>query len=137
MKSHFYHIQVNVDFAKSNEFYKELMKLLGWEEIYADETMAGYKSGKIGDLWFIDAQKKEQTDYDKLGVNHFAIRVEKQSDVDEVVEFIKSKEVEPLFETPRHRPDFASSEDETYYQVIFETPDRVQVEIVYIGAKQE
>lgn len=40
-----------------------------------------------------------------------------------------------IFDTPRHRPEFASNESETYYQIIFETPDKVQVEIVYIGAK--
>ena len=35
-----------------------------------------------------------------------------------------------LFETPRHRAEFTNSPEQTYYQVMFETPDRILVEIV-------
>lgn len=135
MKSHFYHLQINVDYAKNGQFYKEFMTLLGWTEIFSQSMMAGYKSGTTGDLWFIDAAKKTVNDYDNIGVNHLAIRVEKQSDVDEVVTFLKSKNIPALFETPRHRPEFTAQENETYYQVIFESPDKIQIEVVYIGAK--
>jgi hypothetical protein len=41
-----------------------------------------------------------------------------------------------LFETPRHRPEF-SSEDSTYYQIMFESPDRILLEFVYTGPKQD
>jgi len=40
-----------------------------------------------------------------------------------------------LFETPRHRPEFAQSPEQTYYQIMFETPDRILLEVVYIGVK--
>ena len=40
-----------------------------------------------------------------------------------------------LFETPRHRPDFARSADQTYYQVMFEIPDHILLEVVYTGRK--
>lgn len=42
-----------------------------------------------------------------------------------------------LFETPRHRPDFSMGEGQTYYQIMFETPDRLLLEFVYIGPKQD
>lgn len=134
MNSRFYHVQINIDFNKNYQFYKELMKFLGWQIIFANEGTAGYKS-KSGDIWFIDSQKKEMGDFDKTGLNHIAIRVQKQKNVDEVVEFLKSKDISPSFGSPRHRSEFNSNKGETYYQVIFLTPDNIQIEVVYIGLK--
>ena len=57
------------------------------------------------------------------------------ADVDETVEFLRNLGVTLLFDTPRHRPEFAGGEDQTYYQVMFETPDRILLEVVYIGPK--
>jgi catechol 2,3-dioxygenase-like lactoylglutathione lyase family enzyme len=142
MRSHFYHLQVNVDYSKNAAFYKELMTFLGWSVIFETdekvgkyEGMAGYTSGSNGDIWFVDSEDKELTNYDKIGVNHISLRVETQQDIDATIEFLKSKGIETLFDTPRHRPEFAAQESETNYQIIFETPDRIQVEIVYIGPK--
>ena len=45
-------------------------------------------------------------------------------------------DVAPLVEiTPRHRPEFSASEHDTYYQIMFESPDRVLFEVVYEGPK--
>ena len=49
--------------------------------------------------------------------------------------FSRRAALQHLFETPRHRPDFAHGEDTTYYQVMFESPDRILFEIVYTGPK--
>ena len=136
MKSHFYHIQVNIDFSNL-PFYKELFSFMGWSIIFEEKEVIGYKSEKTGDIWFVPAPKKVQTDYDAIGVNHISLRVEEQKDVDAVTEFIQKKEIPPLFNTPRHRPEFASTENDTYYQVMFESPDKVLFEIVYIGPKDE
>lgn len=132
MKSSFYHIQINIDFKKNKKFYKDLMEFLGWQVIFATDDTAGYKSDTNGDLWFVDSLKKEIGDYDQIGLSHIAIRVEDQKNIDQVVEFLKSKGISPSFDTPRHRPEF-SDEGKTYYQVIFETPDKTQIEVVYIG----
>jgi hypothetical protein len=43
--------------------------------------------------------------------------------------------IQALFDTPRHRPEFCSSPDNTYYQVMFESPDRILFEVVYTGPK--
>jgi hypothetical protein len=58
-------------------------------------------------------------------------------DVDAAVEYLRGKSVETLFETPRHRPDFGMGEGQTYYQVMFKSPDNLLFEIVYIGAKAD
>ena len=59
-----------------------------------------------------------------------------QADVDAAAAFLTARGVQHLFETPRHRPDFAHGEDTTYYQVMFESPDRILFEIVYTGPKE-
>jgi hypothetical protein len=68
-------------------------------------------------------------------VNHIGIGAASVADVDAVAGYLASKGVAALFETPRHRPDFSASESETYYQVMFESPDRVLFEVVYTGPK--
>jgi catechol 2,3-dioxygenase-like lactoylglutathione lyase family enzyme len=134
MNSSLYHLQINIDYQNSS-FYKDLMQFLGWEVIFEGEDMIGYKADKGGDLWFVQSEKDGSSDYDNTGVNHISLRVAEQINVDEVVNFLKQKDVEPLFGTPNHRPEFAASENETYYQVMFESPDKILFEVVYIGSK--
>ena len=135
MHSHLYHLQLNIDVANF-PFYKDLMTLLGWSLIFEDEGMAGYTSGKNGDVWFITSTKIETSDYDNRGVNHISFRVDEKPDVDQVLEFLKNKKVQALFETPRHRPEFSAGDDQTYYQVMFKTEDNILFEVVYVGVKE-
>ncbi len=135
MKSHFLHMQVNIDFEKNNGFYREFMSFLGWNIVFETKGIIGFNSGQNGDIWFIDSKKKETMDYDMIGVNHVAIKVDTLENLDSCIKFLKSKGIEGLFETPRHRPEFVQKSDETYYQIIFETPDKAQFELVYVGKK--
>ncbi len=135
MKSSFHHLQLNVDYSANGLFYREFMEFLGWNIIFEGEDMVGYKTKQAVDLWFIDAEKKSSQDYDSIGPNHVAIRVDSQKDVDIVQKFLEEKGIKMLFDTPKHREDFAHSESETYYQIMFESPDKILFEIVYIGAK--
>ena len=94
------------------------------------------QTGKSNDsLWFIGEVKDAANDYDGPGMNHIAFATETQAEVDQAVSHLRANGIATLFETPRHRPEFAGSEGETYYQVMFESPDRILVEIVYTGAK--
>jgi len=128
------HIQFNVQPANV-PFYKDLMAFLGWETIVADESMVGV-AGKHGDsLWFMSPVKPVSNDYDGPGMNHIGIGAESQTDIDAVAVYLKQRGVQLLFETPRHRPEFSQSADQTYYQVMFETPDRILLEVVYTGPK--
>jgi hypothetical protein len=88
-------------------------------------------------LWFIDPIKKINNDYDGIGMNHLAISIPNQASVDEIVAYLQKHNIEMLFETPRHRPEFCSSTEETYYQVMFESPDRILFEVVYYGIRME
>lgn len=134
MKASFHHLQVNIDIANA-PFYKDLMAFLGWSVIHASDDGAGYRSDERVDMWFMKASKPEQSNSDQIGVSHIAVRVGKQSDVDETVTFLKKNNMAALFKTPRHRPEFAAEKNETYYQVMFESPDKILFEVVYIGPK--
>ena len=133
MKSNLGHLQVNID-PKNKGFYKDLFTFLGWKVLYEEEGMVGMGCEKGASLWFCKGEKDLANDYDGKGMNHLAVAVEKQSEVDEAVAYLKEKGIPALFETPRHRSEF-SGPGSTYYQVMFESPDKLLFEVVYTGPK--
>jgi catechol 2,3-dioxygenase-like lactoylglutathione lyase family enzyme len=134
MRTHIGHIQLNVR-AANLPFYRDLTAFLGWQTLYDTEEFIGVADESGSSLWFTDCGKTVNNDYDGPGMNHLAFSTATQSDVDAAVEYLTSRGVEPLFGTPCHRPEFAHGEGQTYYQVMFESPDRILFEIVYIGPK--
>lgn len=87
-------------------------------------------------LWFCDPLKDLANDYDGIGMNHLGVSVEKQSDVDQAASFLSQHGIKTLFDTPRHRAEFSGPKS-TYYQVMFESPDRILFEVVYTGPKDK
>jgi catechol 2,3-dioxygenase-like lactoylglutathione lyase family enzyme len=85
--------------------------------------------------WFVGEAKAVSNDYDGPGLNHLAIGTATQADVDAMADYLRQQRVELLFETPRHRAEFTEGDDQTYYQVMFESPDRILFEVVYTGPK--
>ena len=132
MQSRLQHIQLNVR-PQNLPFYRDLFAALGWNTIHADDGMLGVGGDNDLSLWFVGIVKDVANDYDGPGVNHLAIGVDSIADVDTMVDYLRGKSVAALFETPRHRPEFAG-EGSTYYQVMFESPDRILLEVVYTGA---
>ena len=130
------HLQVNVR-STNLPFYQDLFTFLGWDPIYSDETTKSFNS--LGDIsiWFIGAANDARNDVDGVGVNHIALAAESQEEVDRLVAHLAERRIERLFETPRHRPDFSHSADDTYYQVMFSSPDGILFEHVYVGPKQD
>jgi catechol 2,3-dioxygenase-like lactoylglutathione lyase family enzyme len=129
------HILLNVR-PENMAFYRDLMAFLGWKTLYEGDGMLGVGGKGEESLWFGSQVKEVANDYDGPGVNHIGIGTATQADVDAVVSYLRDHHVEPLFETPRHRPEFSESEEHTYYQVMFESPDRILFEVVYTGPKQ-
>ncbi len=134
MQSNLGHMQLNVQ-PDNLGFYKDWLTFMGWKMIFDSEDAFGIADTKGTSLWFIGYVKDVQNDYDGPGVNHLAISVSEQTDVDSAAKYLTDHGVEHLFETPRHRPDFSGDGPDTYYQVMFETPDRILIEIVYTGPK--
>ncbi len=134
MKSQLGHIELKIN-AANVPFYKDLMAFLGWDTLYEGDGMLGVGGTNGASLWFTPHASEAANDYDGPGTNHLGIAMESQADVDAVAAYLEGKGVAPLFETPRHRPEFSSGPDQTYYQVMFETPDGILFEAVYTGAK--
>jgi len=128
------HLQVNVK-QENLPFYRELLTELGWEPVLSADWAEAFQDVNGVSVWFIAGAKDVQNDYDGPGVNHIAFTAESQAAVDATVSWLNEQEITCLFETPRHRPDFAQSGDHTYYQVMFESPDCILFEHVYIGPK--
>jgi catechol 2,3-dioxygenase-like lactoylglutathione lyase family enzyme len=134
MKTSLSHIQFNVR-SENIPFYRDLFGFLGWPVSYEGEGMAGV-SGPNGDsIWFGAQTVDAPNDRDGAGLNHLGIGAESIADVDATVAYLQSIGIQPLFETPRHRPEFAADENSTYYQVMFDSPDSILVEVVYMGPK--
>ena len=131
MKSLFGHLQINVNTVNIT-FYKDLLAFMEWRVIYEDATMLGMGSEHHQSLWFAGGAKAVSNDYDGPGVNHIGLAVGAPADVEAVAGYLEQQGVPLLFETPRHRPEFAR-EGATYFQIMFESPDRVLFEVVYIG----
>lgn len=135
MKSQLSHIQFNVQPANIS-YYKELFGFLGWQAMAEQEGMIGLAGPGGVSVWFLSYNLKDvSNDYDGPGMNHLAIGVDSIADVDEAAAHLRQRGIELLFETPRHRAEFAGADDQTYYQVMFKSPDNLLFEIVYIGAK--
>lgn len=134
VKAHLGHVVFRVQPVHMS-FYKDLLAFLGWEVLYDSADMLGVTDSHGVSLWFGTEVKPVSNDYDGPGINHLAFSVPAQSDVDSTAAYLATHRVELLFETPRHRPEFSHSDDQTYYQIMFETPDRILLEVVYTGPK--
>lgn len=126
------HLQVNIDPANAG-FYRELFAELGWSVLYDGDGILGVGATNGASLWFVPRTADGPIDYDRAGVNHVAIGADSIAEVDAAAAHLADRGVPALFETPRHRPEFAHGPGQTYYQVMFESPDRVLFEVVYSG----
>jgi hypothetical protein len=133
MNSYLNHVQLNIDF-ENIWFYKGVMEFLGWKIVIDSEEIVGFESGRSGSIWLLPKQNDNKNDYNGPGVNHIGIGVDSVGPVDEIAKFIRRSGIKPLYDTPKYRPEF-SGDDKTYYQVMFETPDKILFEVVCSGSK--
>jgi len=131
IQSHIGHLVFSID-PNHIGFYKDLLTFMGWAIWHDDPAMLGVGDDQGASLWFGAATKPVANDYDGPGLNHLGLSVPSIAAVDAAVDWLRERGLPALFETPRHRPDF-SAPGSTYYQVMFETPDRILIEIVYTG----
>ena len=134
METKFSHLLFSID-AANMQFYRDLLGFLGWNALYESPEMSGYGDSAGGSMWFGERTKDVANDYDGPGMNHVGIAANSIADVDSTATYLADRGVAALFETPRHRPDFSADEKSTYYQVMFESPDRILFEVVYTGPK--
>ena len=134
MRTELAHLQFNV--APANiAYYRDLLAFLGWQPLADGEGLLGVGGEQGVSLWFIGSAKDVVNDYDGPGLNPLAIGAASPTQVDAVAAYLAERGVARLFETPRHRPEFAPDAEHTYYQVMFESPDRILFEVVYTGPR--
>jgi hypothetical protein len=128
----FGHLVYNVN-TSNFPFYKTLFVELGWK---AGAHEAGYlglwaPDGR-GSIWFMGNAKPVVNDYDGPGLNHLGLDLPSVDAVKTFAEWLTRNNVAPLFGTPRYHPEFSRGDD-VYFQVMFESPDRILFEVAYIG----
>jgi hypothetical protein len=128
------HLVFGID-GKNRGFYRDLFTFLGWQVMFEAEDILAVSDSNHISLWFGDQLKAVANDYDGPGLNHLAVHTATQAEVDQAAAYLTEHGMAHLFGTPRHRPEFSQDENSTYYQVMFETPDRILVEVVYTGPK--
>ena len=133
MQTELGHIQL-IAKLENLDWYKGIFGFLGWNTIYDGDGMLGLGGKGEASVWFTTEVKAVTNDHDGPGMNHLGIHTESIADVDATCAYLKEHEIPALFETPRHRPEF-SEEGKTYYQVMFESPDGILFEVVYVGPK--
>lgn len=133
MKTTFDHVQINVR-PENMAFYREVVDMMDWNVIFEADFGFGCKGESGPSLWFVGAANGANNDYDGAGVNHLGFTVPSIEAVDKVSEMLKQKNISPLFDTPRHHPEF-TRDGQVYYQVMFATPDKLLIEVMYLGQK--
>ncbi len=134
MSSTVAHLQLNIS-PDHLPYYRDLFGKLGWQTLYDEHGFLGLGGAGGPSLWFAGVSNGHANDYDGPGLNHLAIGLPSVAEVDAMAAWLTERGTALLFDTPRHRPEFAGGEDQTYYQIMFETPDRILVEFVYTGLK--
>ncbi len=123
-----HHIEIYVsDLVESRRFWEWFLTKMGYS-LY-QEWDHGF-SFKLGNYYLVFVQveaKYNDVKYHRcrVGLNHLAFHADKRSEVDELTEALKKKNIRILYED---RHPFAGGSD--YYAVYFEDPDRIKVEVV-------
>ena len=96
------------------------------------------KQKNAGDEIVLDKDKELYDTANKVMENmkQDIATLSKIENVHDVKSYLEKNNIVMLFDTPRHRPEFVSNKNETYYQIMFESPDKILFEVVYIGLKK-
>ncbi len=134
MESSLNHLQLNVG-PDNLPFYRDFFAFLGWRkhEFEMENMYYGFVAPDGASIWVLAQANGHANDYDGPGVNHVGIACKTQSGVDEAIAYLGERGIDGLFETPRHRPH--PNGTDTYYQVMFTTPDNILFEVMYSGPR--
>jgi catechol 2,3-dioxygenase-like lactoylglutathione lyase family enzyme len=117
------HLAISVhDFKSSKKFYGRVLKFLGFKILDKQEDAMGWTNG-ITRLWISKAKakgKKHKYHFGDIGFHHYAFRLNKRKDVDDLQHYLKrigAKIVDP-----------AAEYYDNYYGVYFEDPNGLELE---------
>lgn len=125
------HLVLSVsDFARSRQFYSQLLTFLGFEILGDYPQMAGWTNGKTR-LWIAAADAQGSTrPYRKgdVGFHHYAWSLRNRADVDDLERWLEQHNVTIV--------DPAGEYYDDYYAVFFLDPDGMKLEGMFYGAEK-
>lgn len=130
------HIEINVsDLQKSKKFYSMIFSQLKWDMSLDGDYAIGFKGADNTHLFLVQTKKASLLNIfhrKNTGLNHLAIRVESRQAVEEFNNFLKQNNIPRLYaDNPK---DYSKEYNmEQYYAVYFEDPDRIKLEVVFMG----
>lgn len=117
------HLVISVsNFEKSKEFYGNLLKFLGFKILDELEDAMGWTNG-LTRVWISPSDskgKKRKYRFGDVGFHHYAFRLGKRKDVDQLQNHLKKMSAKIV--------DPAGEYYENYYGVYFEDPDGLELE---------
>ncbi len=121
------HLVIRVsDFVKSKRFYNSVLGFLGFKLKYDFDDAAGWSNGKT--LFWIgeaDAEgKRHPHRIGNIGFHHYAFELGKRRDVDDLGEFLESKDA-TIVDPPGEYYEGG------YYAVYFLDPDGLKLEAMF------
>lgn len=131
MKTHLGHLQINVKNPEvSFPFYKDFFKYFEYDFMSEHADYFGVSNGTV-DFWIMATEERYKNNLfhrKNTGINHLCFRVGSKEEVDKFCkEFLESRNISPLYETPKLFPEYALD----YYAVYFEDPDKIKLEVTY------
>ena len=119
------------DFARSREFYSQLLPFLGMKPVLDGDGFYYCVGGRtaFGIRAAGGEHASERFDQGRPGLHHLCFRARTREGVDEIHDFVRE-----LGATIIHEPEegpFAPG----YYSVLFEDPDGVRLECNYVPGK--
>ena len=119
------------EFDKNIGIYRKLFEYLEYPFIVDENYGIGVNTPQNASIWIMRTSKENLNNRDANGLNHIAFNVTSKEDVDIFTkEFLVPNNIELLFDTPKARPDF-TGDTGIYYQVMFELPGSLLIEVVY------
>jgi catechol 2,3-dioxygenase-like lactoylglutathione lyase family enzyme len=119
------------NFARSRDFYRELLPLLGLTPVIDTETYYYCVGGRTA--LGISAPAPEHAgaafDQRRVGLHHLCFRARERADVDELHAFV-GKLGAKVIRAPRE-----DSWAPGYYSVLFEDPDGIRLEINHVPGR--
>jgi len=124
------HLVLSVgDFARSKDFYAEVLGFLGFKLKYDMGGFAGWSNGKT--LFWIaaaDAQgRKRKHRKGDIGFHHYAFELASRKGVDELGAFLDKHGFDVA------DPPDSYNGDDRYYAVFFTDPDGMRLEAMHYG----
>ena len=112
-----------------------IFSLLKWDITLDSNNTVGFKGADNTHLFLVQTEKSFLSNIfhrKNTGLNHLAIRVGSKQEVEEFGNFLKQNSMPRLYtDNPK---DYSEEYNmQQYYAVFFEDPDRIKLEVVFMG----